>query len=353
LVCLAIFLVVLIFAFTRKKVLTEGRIQPDKIAFLIPFRNETDLDAQAHYLKSQLANYKTKVYWVDDFSESVPENFLGVVESIQNFNILKRTEGKQGKKQAISFGLHQIDEKWVMLMDADSRPNFSSFSEGGIPIEARWKMVLFPLLPTYSKGIIRKFFDLEFLVLQFVTHASAFLGHPLLANGALLLVNRESYLETLANRKDFYLPSGDDVFALFAFQAQYGRSSIGSVARTVAPSTVVFPSSFKALWKQRLRWVSKTSRVPSMWFLWISVLVLFANISFALFVFAFLSQNSTPAIFWSLIGYLLVTSFFLILSIRSWKRIDLTPYIIPAILAYPFYLSALLVASIIAKPKWK
>jgi len=353
LVSLTILLVVFLYAFTKKQEQTNSRIPPDKIAILIPFRNETEINAQAVFLKSQLAHFETEVFWVDDFSESIQENFLREVESFKNFNILKRRKGKPGKKEAISFGLQQVEEKWVLLMDADSRPDFSIFAEGGIPVKNRWRMVLFPLLPTKSQGIIRKFFDLEFIVLQLVTHASALFGWPLLANGATLLVNRESYLETLAHRRDFFLASGDDVFALFAFQSEYGRSSIGSVARNAAPFKVIFPSSFKALWKQRLRWVSKTSRVPSIWFLSISTLVFFANISFAFFVFAFLSLFAPPLIIWSLISYLIITSLFLFVAIKWFKRMDLAPFVFPAILVYPFYLSALLVASVIAKPKWK
>jgi hypothetical protein len=181
-------------------------------------------------LQVSLSGTGIKVYWVDDFSESIPSDFMKAVNTEPNFNLIRRQSGKAGKKEAIAFGMDQINTEWVLLMDADTTPHPAVFSSGSFPANRRWKMVLLPLLPVSSRKLIPVFFDLEFLVLQLVTHASAMLGYPLLANGAALLVRRLDYLESLEVRNDFHIASGDDIFALFAFQSKFGRESIGSAA---------------------------------------------------------------------------------------------------------------------------
>jgi len=353
LVCLSALLIILLGAFAKGIKNLDSKIDPDQISILIPFRNEPDLLSQMSFLKRQTSETGIGVFWIDDFSDNITDEVLAAFEKEHTFNLFRRTKGKPGKKEAISFGIKKLNTEWVWLMDADSRPDLMFFAKGGFRIKKSWRMILFPLVPMRVKGFTRKLFDLEFLVLQLVTHASAILGRPLLANGASLLVNRKDYIESLAHRADFNIPSGDDVFALFAFQDKYGHSSIGSGAKFLSPMKVGFPNHFIGLWKQRVRWVSKTPAVPDIWYLFVSALVFISNTSFAVLLAYSFTQGANTLISWSIGAYFAVAFLFISRSIVFGKRKDLVLYIVPAILAYPFYLSALLFASLVSKPKWK
>jgi cellulose synthase/poly-beta-1,6-N-acetylglucosamine synthase-like glycosyltransferase len=350
---LSVVLLIFIFGFWKGREVLDASIEYRDVSILIPFRNENKIHDQFIYLKELLSGTGIKVYWVDDFSDNLPLVFEKATETEPDFKLIQRQTGKPGKKEAIAFGMRQINTEWVLMMDADTRPQSGFFSKGALAIASRWKMILLPLFPDVSNKTFRIFFDLEFIVLQLVTHASAILGYPLLANGAALLVKRADYLETLDARRDFHIASGDDLFALFAFLSKFGRRSIGSAAHLIEPFRVSFPSSLQALWRQRLRWVSKTGQVKSTYYLIVSFLVVLANLSFIGLATYFLCKPGKAMVAWALLAYLISSVSFLFVAISFAKRWRLTPYLIPAIFVYPFYLSALLLASAIVKPKWK
>lgn len=350
---LSTLLLILIFGLSNRSHVLDATIEYRDIALLIPFRNENKVGKQLKDLRELFSGVEIKIFWIDDFSDDIPVDFLKEVEAEPNFKLIRRISGKAGKKEAITFGMHQINAEWILLIDVDSRPQPNFFSKGFISVDSKWKMVLLPLVPAPSGHSFRIFFDLEFLVLQLVTHASAILGFPLLANGAAMLVKKAEYLESLKVRRDFHIASGDDVFALFAFQSKFGRKSIGTAANAIKPFKVTFPQSLRALWQQRLRWVSKTGQVPNIWYLSVSILVLLANLSVIPLIGYFLCNPKWGVIVWSILAYSISSVSFLFLAVYFANRWRLTPYIIPAIIVYPFYLSALLLAAIVVKPKWK
>jgi hypothetical protein len=102
-----------------------------------------------------------------------------------------------------------------------------------------------------------------------------------------------------------------------------------------------------------LRWVSKTGQVKNTFYLIISLLVVLANLSFVGLAVFFFWSTEKGIVAWALMAYLISSMSFLFIAICFAKRWRLTPYIIPAIFAYPFYLSALLLVAAIVKPKWK
>jgi len=350
---LSILLISFLIAFANQGKNLDDQIRPEQISILIPFRNEADLLSQIIYLSDQISSTGIQVFWIDDFSDRISDEVLNELERNDSLNLISRTTGNQGKKEAIFYGLQQLNSEWVLLMDADSRPDLACLTRGELIVKKSWRMILLPVVPIYCKGVIRKFFDLEFLVLQLVTHASAAFGRPLLANGASLMVKREDYIKSQSHRSDFHIPSGDDVFALFAFQSKYGRASIGSGAKVLLPWKIAFPSSFVSLWKQRVRWVSKSTSVPNFWYMVVSILVLLSNISFAVLLASVFTSAGNNLIRWSIAAYFIIAVLFIFRSVLYSKRLDLVPYIVPAILVYPFYLSALLFASLVSKPKWK
>lgn len=350
---LSMILLIFIFSLLIKPSGFDSAIHYDQLSILIPFKNESRLYHQLENLRRIVSGTQIKVFWVDDFSDSIPKDFLKAIEDMPSFGLIKRKLGKPGKKEAISFGMEYITGDWVLLMDADTLPHRDFFSGNYLPSKKAWKMILLPVHPAVVKGSVRSFFDIEFLTLQLVTHASARLRSPLLANGAAILVKRKEYLETLKYRDDFHIPSGDDVFALFAFQKNFGAKSIGSAAKILKPFKAEFPRSAITLWNQRLRWISKTGQVKNIWYLFISILVWIANISFVFFAINFITRNHFGLDTVSALVYLVSSTAFLFFSISLADRQRLSLFIIPAIFAYPFYLSALILASVKLKPKWK
>lgn len=323
------------------------------ISILIPFRNEVDILSQLEFLKSNIYRSGIQVFWVDDFSDHLSSSFKSEIEKNKNFHLLSREPGNRGKKMAISYGMSKLYSDWVILMDADSRPDLRFLKRQYLELNSNWKMILIPIHADRAKGLFKNLFNLEFLVLQVVTHASALMHRPLLANGAAMMVHRKAYLETEQNRNDFHLQSGDDIFSMFAIIEQYGRKSIGSGNTIFKPFSVMFPDSVGALWKQRLRWVSKVGRVPNAWYLFISATVFIANLFFAWFLVQILLGTEDIRISGSVLVYFFVASVFQIFSLLQMQRTKLLPYVIPSIIIYPFYLSALLFASFFIKSNWK
>lgn len=348
-ICLS-FLLILLLSFRRSRVLDQkSTINFDELSIIIPFKDEPSLSEQFNHLNHHLNSVNTQVYWIDDFSSNQDLSFESEISNHPNFHLVKRDEGIPGKKMAIVDALKLVKSDWVMLMDADTFPIFNSIKENDIVIESYWKMVLIPLRPSPFKSIIRRLFDLEFTVLQLATHLSINLGKPLLANGAALLVNREAYLKTVSDRKDLAIPSGDDVFAMFALSNLFGRKSIGTLYSQIDPFDVKFPIGGKQLFRQRLRWVSKSPKVSDTWFQLVSFLVLLGNLSF---VFLLLSFPISKAVATVLVSYLLASVIFIWFALEDFKRRDVWSLIIPAIFIFPFYLVVLVLASIFSHPKW-
>lgn len=345
------FLLVGFFRWSKTK-----NIAIDSLAIIVPFKNENEeIGSLIKHLRNVMPDgLKVNVFLINDHSVDFPENFAGEVTKDERFALWLPPKHVFGKKAVLRYAIEKTGFDWILTLDADARPAralFTVLSQKCIPVRA--KLVLIPLKPKPGGGLIRAFFDLDFLSLHFTGLAAARLNIPVLANGASLLINRAAFLKSATARTDWDEPSGDDIFALFAIRKIFGSHSIAVLPGIRPLSTVTFPTDIKSLWQQRLRWIGKVNRVNNIPFQVFAWLVLLAQlVVICSLLISLLHSLSTVAIgslaliIFSEIALLTTAS---ILAERS----KLIPAILPAVVLYPFYLFALIISRIFMRPQWK
>lgn len=339
-------------------VLTKGKKKEyaaiRDITVVIPFKNEMKYlpDQLKMYQKFLAENPFLNFILVNDHSIDLTKEFRLQIAVIDRLSMVDLPKNMYGKKAAISLAVERATTKWLLIADADTRiPQEILKPESRIlPHEAL--CVLVPIRPKKTGRWINALFDLEFLSLQVAGLASANIHLPLLANGACMLICRKAYLQTKALRTDWNMASGDDVFTMFAISKYYGRNKISVLPQKNAMAEAAFPERFAELFSQRVRWVSKSGGVKDFWFRMVSFLVVASQIVLVIFGLKwFLSDSLFVGNL--LIAVLSIEILYLGIAAFRFKRMDLLPSIVPAILIYPFYLMVLLIFSTFAKPKWK
>lgn len=330
------------------------KLQPiPTLAIVLAFKNEAHQLPQviARFQKLLEYNQQLNIILVNDHST---DEFAKTIKQIDRENQIKVFDlpiGLSGKKAAVSYGIEKVSTSWVLVIDADTEIPKELILPNTKILHSTTRCVLVPLHPKREKGILRKFFDLEFLSLHVAGLASANVNLPLLANGACMFICRKAYLKTKEKRTDWNEPSGDDVFTMFAISELYGRDSITVLHGVLA--CVHFPKGGKKLFNQRLRWVAKTGKIKNGWFQFVSVLVLISQLVVIACLWNIVKYGFSVVAALSLLCVLLAEIVYLTIACFYLQRRDLWVIIPVAILLYPFYLVVLLIFSTFAKPKWK
>ena len=353
-----------IFAFTyglynlKERFFTFNKKNELKVSILIAARNEEN---NIKRLLKSLYNQTFEkdlfeVIIIDDHSK---DNTLLIVENFikenNDINIKIFNAEKEGKKYAISQALHLAHNDLVIVTDADcvlkttlieSIVNFYK--------EKKCKMILAPVLLSPTETFFEKIQVLEHLSLIGSTAGSANIGFPVMCNGANMAYEREAALEVEKFRKDFNIPSGDDMFLMEQFIKNYGHQSVKFL---LSKSAIVETKTCKTVsefFRQRRRWVSKTKAYTNWKILTTAFTVLFFNLSIvSLFVSAFF----IPAL-WSLYFLITLLKFFidfpLLKNITSFmNQSSLLKWTLPLEFIYPFYAVFTAISGMLINVKWK
>jgi cellulose synthase/poly-beta-1,6-N-acetylglucosamine synthase-like glycosyltransferase len=342
----------LLLAFTsgllRRNTKSTGSIIPFTI--LIPVSGESLENLIRLHQQLLPENPNLEVVFVVDHI-SLSEEDLRALENSPMHSVIFPPPEHRGKKNVMRFAMETLKTDWFLWMDADVIPNETLFQRLPALISPEIKMLLVPLKPKTSLPLHRAFFDLEFLVLHSVGCGSASLNLPLLNNAACLLISRQAFIETIDSRNDWHLLSGDDVFAMHAIANRFGGKAIRAVQPSqIAPQEIAFSNRFVDLWLQRLRWMAKSPQISSLWFKFVSFVVLVSEISLVVGITLFL-ENEAWAV--PIMIVILAQFIYLLFVVVRFGRRDLALYILPSLLLYPLYLISLLIGSLIVKPKWK
>ena len=355
---------VCIFAFTyglynlKERFFTFNKKNDLKVSILIAARNE---DNNIERLLKSLYNQTfTKdlfeVIIIDDHSK---DNTLLIIENFikenNDINIKIFNAEKEGKKFAISQALHLAHNELVIVTDADCVLK-TTWIESIVNFykEKKCKMILAPVLLSPAETFFEKIQVLEHLSLIGSTAGSANIGFPVMCNGANMAYEREAALELEKYRKDFNIPSGDDMFLMEQFIKNYGHQSVKFL---LSKSAIVETKTCKTVsefFRQRRRWVSKTKAYTSWKILATAFIVLFFNLSIvSLFVSAFF----IPAL-WSLYFLLTLLKFFidfpLLKNITTFmNQSGLLKWSLPLEFVYPFYVVFTAISGMLINVKWK
>lgn len=355
---------VCIFAFTyglynlKERFFTFNKKNNLKVSILIAARNEENNIERL--LKSLYNQTFTKdlfeVIIIDDHSKDntllIVENFIKVNNDI---NIKIFNAEKEGKKFAISQALHLAHNELVIVTDADCVLK-TTWIESIVNFykEKKCKMILAPVLLSPAETFFEKIQVLEHLSLIGSTAGSANIGFPVMCNGANMAYEREAALEVEKYRKDFNIPSGDDMFLMEQFVKKYGHQSVKFL---LSKSAIVETKTCKTVtefFRQRRRWVSKTKAYTSWKILATAFIVLFFNLSIvSLFVSAFF----IPAL-WSLYFLLTLLKFFIDFPLLKnitifMNQSSLLKWTLPLEFVYPFYVVFTAISGMLINVKWK
>ena len=342
----------------KEKFFTFNNKNNVKASVLIAARNEEK--NIGNLLKSLYNQTFSKelfeVIIIDDHSEdetiSVVENFLKEHKDI-NLKFFKAE--KEGKKHAISQALHLAENELILVTDADcflketwieSIVNFYK--------EENCKMILAPVLLSPAETFFEKIQVLEHLSLIGSTAGSAAIGFPVMCNGANMAYERLVALEVEKQRKDFNIPSGDDMFLMEYFIKNYGAENVKFLLSKTAIVKTKTCKNISEFFRQRRRWVSKTKSYTSWKILSTAFVVLFFNLSI---ISLLVSALFSPTL---LIPYFLLTFLKFLIDYPLLRNIttfmnqkNLLIWTLPLEFVYPFYAVFTAISGMLINVKWK
>lgn len=313
-----------------------------KVSVLIAARNEEkNIEKLLESLKKQ--SFPKELFEVIIVNDHSTDNTDEIINDFINKNkeldvkLLKAE--KTGKKHAISQALHTAINELVIVTDADCVLNDLWIeSIVGFYQEEKCKMILAPVLLSPAENLFEKMQVLEHLSLIGSTAGSASIGFPVMCNGANMAYERKAALEVEKFRKDFDIPSGDDMFLLEQFVKCYGHNNVKFLLSKSAVVKTKTCKTIKDFFRQRRRWVSKTKSYTSWKVIVTALIVLFFNLSIiSLLVSAFF----VPAL-WSIYILLTLLKFFidfpLLKNITNFmNQGSLLKWVLPLEIIYPFY----------------
>lgn len=191
-----------------------------------------------------------------------------------------------GKKHALSKLIHAANSEYVWLHDDDvvlpkavEKPNLT-FPKGQ---EQALDLIILPLkmesdsLPSGRAGVglLERLQMAEYAAIQELTMRTAKRGHAIMCSGANLIVKREVWL---ACEPDIHpeIPSGDDIFLLEAVK-RHGYT-VGVIDEPDYTAVVRPLTSWRAFFRQRMRWAGKAPHYTDRDIIRYGQLILYANI---------------------------------------------------------------------------
>ena len=196
----------------------------------------------------------------------ITDGFVTHITPIRGVN-----DDNLGKKHALSKLIHAAQTEYVWLHDDDV-----VWHE--VLVRPESDLVILPLKMVSESdrpSLLEKLQIAEYAAIQELTMRTAKRGHAVMCSGANLIVRREAWLEC---EPDLHpeIPSGDDMFLLEAMKRRGKKIAVIDEPDFTA---VVRPvPTWKAFFRQRMRWAGKAPKYTDPDILRCGALVVAANI---------------------------------------------------------------------------
>lgn len=333
-----------------------------KISVLIPVRNEekrlaglvNDMMAQDYPKKD------FELIFVDDHSDDrtrqVIHSFIEVFswEGI-HYVSLNDFPGREGKKAAIETGVEKASGSLIVTTDADCRFPKTWLSTIAAYYQAhKPKMMLAPVRMEPGNSLFGSLQSLEFASLIAAAAGSTGAGFALLANGANLAFEKETFEQVGGYLSNTEYASGDDVFLLQVIRQKFGSKVVHYIKSRDALVSTPTLSGFKEFMNQRLRWVSKNKGYRDINVLASGALVYAVNVLLpVLLVAGFFNALAWKA---ALIWYFakLVIDFPVLAGVATFSGIGKTVLLLPFMeILNAFYTAFIGIAGVFIPYEWK
>jgi cellulose synthase/poly-beta-1,6-N-acetylglucosamine synthase-like glycosyltransferase len=243
-----------------------------RMAVLVPARNEAAvIDAIVTDLLAQnYPQHLCELVVIDDHSTDTTASRVAAYAE-RGVRLLSLADELRGrpvvayKKAALAYGVAATTGELLVTTDADCRLPPGWLRTLAYAYETQgYDFLTAPVRIAPTPDFLTTFQALDLAAFMLLTGATAAAGRPLLANGANLAFTRRLFTQIggYAGLED--RASGDDVLLLHKVTTRRaGRVGfVQSASATVDTRPV---ASWRALWRQRLRWAAKTSGYADRW----------------------------------------------------------------------------------------
>ena len=249
-----------------------------------------------------------------------------------------------GKKHALSKLIHAATTEYIWLHDDDViRPQAATIVN---PLsDCQYDLIVLPLRmesENAKPSLLERLQIAEYAAIQELTMRTARKGRAVMCSGANLIVRREVWLEC---EQDLHpeIPSGDDMFLLEAVKRR--GLKVGVIDHPDWTAVVRPQTSWRAFFRQRMRWAGKAPHYTDRDIRRCGMLVAAANILQILcppvilikfpFEYALIRRRQSP-----------------ITNPQSPIPNPQLPIILLLELLYPFYLLVCLIGGLMRQKKW-
>lgn len=256
------------------------------VAVLVAYRNEQhNLQILLDNLAQQSFSGPISFYLIDDHSTDDSFSIVKSQASVDSrFKALQSTG--IGKKEALKYGMSQLNEEIVLTTDADVTLNKEWVSSMvKLFLDNRVEMVVGPVVFPHNQSLLSRCVEWEFASLVGTTRSFIQRKEAVMANGANLAYRKSSYVRTYHNDRQGNSPSGDDLFLLYRILKSNPNGVVTphwdehTVVKTEGPATV------RQFWNQRVRWASKTGEKTGMASVLTALAVFSVNFTIVLLIF--------------------------------------------------------------------
>lgn len=350
-----VFIGLLIFGFDRVKTSENKDLKPQTtFSIVVPFRNE-----EIGFLKllqsiSEL-NYPKSLFEiivVDDNSEDasavVFEKWKALNLAISSSLLQNIRISNSPKKDAITTAVFEVKKEWVITTDADCIvPKNWLLSLDNIIKDSNFEMISGAVSISEKKGFLNFFQYLDILSLQGTTIGSFGINKPFMCNGANFGYTKKLFLDLKGFDGNDKMSSGDDVFLLQKAIKQFPEK-VGYLKNREAIVVTKSETSWSNLFKQRVRWASKTSSYNGCFAKSLAISVLAINLVLVGLLFFG---------YWKLFLGIFAIKFVIdfVLLYKTHRFVGNKNFFFPILcsLFYPFFSSFVAIYSFFGKFDWK
>jgi poly-beta-1,6-N-acetyl-D-glucosamine synthase len=334
----------------------QGHAPKKSLAVLIPYCNEMPhlvylLD---DLLQLELDGLPVSIYLINDHSTDGGEIY--VKEHLPQSGCFFHLDSTAlpGKKQALQFALDHTSSDIIATTDADVRlpkqwvKQMLSIFEASEPY-----LLIGQVRMENGTGFLQRFQFTEWLLLQGLTVGSGSQQKAVLCNGANLMMERATLLQTGAYQWHLHEQSGDDMYSMLAFK-QFGEGAVRIMPSADASPSIQPINSWKKFIHQRLRWSGKKKMGLDPDVRKQGLIVGSANLSLLFCALASPWLPYSTHLFFALLGIKCIADFSIADNVaknRSQNFFELDLIVFNMI--YPFYMTLIFLLSRFYTPRWK
>lgn len=307
------------------------------VSVVVACRNEElTLPSLLNCLAAQ--DYPSDLFELIIIDDNSTDNTIGSANSFSSsLKIKVFSNNGIGKKAALLTGIEKASGSLIITTDADCRMGKSWIRTISASYqEKRADMILCPVCLDQLSGFFGRFQELEFLSLQGITAGTAAAGHGTMCNGANLAFTPKVYNENKKNLH-FDIATGDDVFLLHSLK-KHKNSKICWLESTESIVITSPATSLQSYFKQRKRWISKSTAYRDTFSILLGLSTFLAVILQAFTLLASIFEPSFLTLFVTLFILKSIPDYLILKNTTSrYKRRKLMVWFLPCQFVYPFY----------------